>query len=245
MASLSSGDLAALRPHLKNVELKQKQVLFEVGDTIRAIYFPTTTVISLIVILSTGEMIEAAMVGRDGVLGASSSLDGKLSLSRAMVQLTGEALVCEPGALKDAALQSPSLLSLFIRHEQVLYAQAQQSTACMAAHDIQSRLCRWLLRARDLSGGDSLPFTQEFLAQMLGVRRTSVTAVALILQQAGLIKYSRGKIQILNAEGLRNTSCECYDALKSHYGRLAAGEMASDAAASDIGREHTPVVGKF
>jgi len=97
-----------------------------------------------------------------------------------MVQLTGEALVCEPGALKDAALQSPSLLSLFIRHEQVLYAQAQQSTACMAAHDIQSRLCRWLLRARDLSGGDSLPFTQEFLAQMLGVRRTSVTAVALI-----------------------------------------------------------------
>jgi hypothetical protein len=113
---------------------------------IRAVYFPINVVISLIVVLSTGEMIEAAMVGRDGVLGAASALDGKISLSRAMVQLPGQALVCELGALKDAALQSPSLLSLIIRHEQALYAQSQQSTACMAAHDIQSRFCRWLLR---------------------------------------------------------------------------------------------------
>ena len=126
-------------------------------------------------------------------------------------------------ALKDAALQSPSLLSLFIRHEQALYAQAQQSTACMAAHDIQSRFCRWLLRARDLSGGDSLPLTQEFLAEMLGVRRTSVTAVALTLQQAGLIKYSRGNIQISSVEGLRDAACECYEAVKSHYCRLIRG----------------------
>jgi CRP-like cAMP-binding protein len=223
IASLSPEDAALLRPRLKSLELKQKQVLFEAGDTMRAVYFPINAVISLMVILSTGEMIEAAMVGRDGVLGASSALDGKTSLSRAIVQLPGEALVCEPGALKDAALQSPSLLSLFIRHEQVLYAQAQQSTACMAAHDIQSRLCRWLLRARDLSDGDSLPFTQEFLAEMLGVRRTSVTAVALILQQAGLIKYSRGNIQILNVEALRDAACECYEAVKSHYGRLIRG----------------------
>jgi CRP-like cAMP-binding protein len=213
IAALSSDDAAALRPHLKNVELKEKQVLFEVGDTIRAVYFPVNTVISLIVVLSTGEMIEAAMVGRDGVLGASSALDGKISLSRAIVQLPGEALLCEPAAL----------LSLLVRHEQVVYAQAQQSTACMAAHDIQSRLCRWLLRARDLSGSDNLHFTQEFLAEMLGVRRTSVTAVALILQQAGLIKYSRGNIQILNVEGLQDVACECYEAVKSHYSRLIRG----------------------
>ena len=90
----------------------------------------------------------------------------------------------------------------------------------MAAPDIQSRFCRWLLRARDLSGGDSLPLTQEFLAEMLGVRRTSVTAVALTLQQAGLIKYSRGNIQISNVEGLRGAACECYEAVKSHYSRL-------------------------
>jgi len=223
LASLSPDDAAALQPRLKNLELKERHVLFESGDMIRAVYFPINVVISLIVVLSTGEMIEAAMVGRDGVLGAASALDGKISSSRAMVQLPGQALVCEPGALKDAALQSPSLLSLIIRHEQALYAQAQQSTACMAAHDIQSRICRWLLRARDLSGGDSLPLTQEFLAEMLGVRRTSVTAVALTLQQAGLIRYSRGNIQISNVEGLREAACECYEAVKSHYGRLVRG----------------------
>jgi CRP-like cAMP-binding protein len=223
LASLSPDDAAALRPRLKNLELKERQVLFESGDTIRTVYFPINVVISLIVVLSTGEMIEAAMVGRDGVLGASSALGEKTSLSRAMVQLPGQALVCELGALKDAALQSPSLLSLIIRHEQALYAQAQQSTACMAAHDIQSRFCRWLLRARDLSGGDSLPLTQEFLAEMLGVRRTSITAVALTLQQAGLIRYSRGNIQISNVEGLRDAACECYEAVKSHYGRLVRG----------------------
>jgi CRP-like cAMP-binding protein len=223
IAALSSDDAAALRPHLKNVELKEKHVLFEVGDTIRAVYFPVNTVVSLIAVLSTGEMIEAAMVGRDGILGASSALDGKISLSRAIVQLPGEALLCEPAALKSAALQSPTLLSLLIRHEQVVYAQAQQSTACMAAHDIQSRLCRWLLRARDLSSSDNLHFTQEFLAEMLGVRRTSVTAVALILQQAGLIKYSRGNIQILNVEGLQDVACECYEAVKLHYSRLIRG----------------------
>jgi len=226
LASLSPDDAAALRPRLKNLELKERHVLFESGDMIRAVYFPINVVISLIVVLSTGEMIEAAMVGRDGVLGAASALDGKISSSRAMVQLPGQALVCEPGALKDAALQSPSLLSLIIRHEQALYAlyaQAQQSTACMAAHDIQSRFCRWLLRARDLSGGDTLPLTQEFLAEMLGVRRTSVTAVALTLQQAGLIRYSRGNIQISNVEGLREAACECYEAVKSHYGRFVRG----------------------
>jgi CRP-like cAMP-binding protein len=161
-------------------------------------------------------MIKAAMVGRDGVVRA----DGRISLSRAIVQLAGSALVCEVGALKGAALQSHSLLSKLIRHEQTLYAQAQQSTACMAAHDVESRLCRWLLRARDLAGSDNPMFTQEFLAEMLGVRRTSITVVAHTLQQAGMIKYARGKIQILNVEGLRDTACECYESVKEHYAQL-------------------------
>jgi CRP-like cAMP-binding protein len=220
LTSLSGSDAAAVSPCLKRIGLTQKQVLFEAGDTIHSVYFPTSAVISLVIGLSTGEMIEAAMVGRDGVVGASSALDGKLSISRTIVQLPGEALVCNPEALKNAALQSQSLLSILIRHEQTVYAQAQQSTACMAAHNVQSRLCRWLLRARDLSRSDSLHFTQEFLAEMLGVRRTSVTAVALTLQQAGLIKYSRGNIQILNVEGLQDASCECHEAVKSHYSRL-------------------------
>lgn len=101
-----------------------------------------------------------------------------------------------------------------MRHEQTLFAQAQQSTACMANHEIEARLCRWLLRARDLSGSDKLPFTQEFLAEMLGVRRTSVTTVARTLQEAGMIRYSRGHIEILDVDGLQEAACECYQTVK-------------------------------
>ena len=156
--------------------LPAKRVLFEAGDLVPAVYFPVSAIISLVVTLSTGELVEAAMVGRDGVVGASSALDGKVTLSRAIVQIEGDALICEPEKLRRAAFQSESLISRLIRHEQTLFAQAQQSTACMAAHDVQSRMCRWLLRARD--GTDTLNFTQEFLAEMLGVRRPSVTGVS-------------------------------------------------------------------
>jgi CRP-like cAMP-binding protein len=117
-------------------------------------------------------------------------------------------------------LQSPQLLSLLIRHEQTVYAQAQQSAACLAKHHIQARLCRWLLRARDLAGCDTLNFTQEYLAEMLGVQRSSVTVVAHTLQAAGLIEYSRGKIQIVDVDALHDGACECYETMKRHYGRL-------------------------
>jgi Crp-like helix-turn-helix domain len=160
------------------------------------------------------------MVGIDGVVGASAALDGRISLSRGIVQLGGDIVVCSIDGLKSAALQSPTLLSLLIRHEQTVYAQAQQSAACFASHHIQARLCRWLLRARDLSGTDTLLFTQEYLAEMLGVRRTSVTVVAHTLQAAGLIKYARGKIQILDPVGLQDSACECYETVKRHYARL-------------------------
>jgi CRP-like cAMP-binding protein len=126
-------------------------------------------------------------------------LDSKVALTQAIVQLAGPALVCDAATFKGVAMQSEKLMSLLFRHEQAVYAQAPQSTACMAAHDVQARLCRWLLRARDLSGSDTLNFTQEFLAEMLGVRRTSVAVDAHTLQNAGFIKYSRGKIQIVNA----------------------------------------------
>ena len=153
--------------------------------------------ISLLVPLESGEMVEAAMVGSDGVVGASAALDGRMSVSLGVVQLAGEILVCSIDGLRSTASQSPNLLSLLIRHEQTVYAQAQQSAACFASHHMQARLCRWLLRARDLSGTDTLLFTQEYLAEMLGVRRSSVTVVAHTLQSAGLIKYARGKIRIL------------------------------------------------
>jgi CRP-like cAMP-binding protein len=217
LASLSPGDLAALHPHLKLVHFDQEQVLFEAGDSIGATYFPTSAVISIVVILSGGQAVEAAMVGRDGVVGASAALDGAVSLSRAVIQLSGEAMVCSLAGLRSAAMQSQPLLALLIRHEQTLYAQAQQSTACMAAHHVDARLCRWLLRSRDLSRSDTLLFTQEFLAEMLGVSRTSVTVVAHTLQQAGIIKYARGKIQIIDLEGLQEAACECYETVRSQY----------------------------
>jgi CRP-like cAMP-binding protein len=153
-------------------------------------------------------------------VGASAALDGKVSLSRGIVQLSGEMVACNIDALKSAAMQSPKLLSLLIRHEQTLYAQAQQSAACFASHQVEARLCRWLLRARDLSESNDLPFTQEYLGGMLGVRRTSVTEVASELQQAGLIKYSRGKIQIVDADALKESACECYASVKALYEKL-------------------------
>jgi CRP-like cAMP-binding protein len=217
---LSPSDLNRLTPHLRSAHFEQHYVLFEADEEIEHVYFPTSAVVSLVVTLSTGEMIEAAMVGKDGVVGASAALDGKISLSRGIIQLPGEIIVCEIGALKSAAMQSPKLLSLLIRHEQTVYGQAQQSAACFATHRVDARLCRWLLRARDLSGSDNLPFTQEYLAEVLGVRRTSVTEVAHTLQEAGLIKYARGKIQIVDAKALRESACECYGSVQTLYKNL-------------------------
>ena len=161
------------------------------------------------------------MVGNDGAVGAAAALDGRLAMSRAIVQLAGNALVCDVDALKAAALRHPTtLLALLIRHEQAVYAQAQQSTACMASHQVEARLARWMLRARDLSDRDTLQFTHEFLAEMLGVRRSSVSVVAHTLQNAGMIKYSRGKIQIIDLDALTETACECYATIKGHYREL-------------------------
>jgi CRP-like cAMP-binding protein len=220
LTSLSASDAAALRPHLRATHLQQKTVLYEAGDLISTVYFPINAVISLVVTLATGEMTEAAMVGRDGAVGIASALDGKIAMSRAIVQLSGDAMVCDPAAFRGAALQSESLIAKVMRHEQTLFAEAQQSTACMAHHEVDARLCRWLLRARDLSGSDQLPFTQEFLAEMLGVQRTSVTTVARTLQEAGIVKYTRGKIEIIDVEGLREGACECYETVKEKYGQL-------------------------
>src|SRR5258708_4351393 len=220
LASLSPSDTAALKPYLKSVHLEQERVLVEAGATIGAIYFPTSAIISIVVSLSTGELIEAAMIGRDGVMGAGAALDGKISLSRAIVQLAGDAMMCGVDELRSAAMQSQSLLSKLIRHEQTVTAQSQQSAACIASHHTEERLCRWLLRSRDLSGSDTLLFTQEFLAEMLGVRRTSVTTTAHTLQRAGMIKYSRGRIQILDLEALREGACECYETVNSNLSGL-------------------------
>jgi CRP-like cAMP-binding protein len=233
LASFAPPDVEALRPHLRPVVLEHTKILHEAGEAISGVYFPFDAVISLVVLLEGGETVEAAMVGRDGVIGASAALDGKLALNRAIVQIGGHGVVCEPDAFKRVALERPAMLSMIISHEQTVYGQAQQSAACNILHDSTARLCRWLLRARDLSGSDTLPFTQEFLAEMLGVRRTTVSPVAHTLQAAGMIRYRRGKIEITDVEALRESACECYKTVRDNYDRLLGRSLNS-------GPDHEP-----
>ncbi|HET7682029.1 MAG TPA: Crp/Fnr family transcriptional regulator [Xanthobacteraceae bacterium] len=222
LQSLSRGDFELLRPHLKDVKLAHAAVLFDAGGLIERVYFPHSGVISLVVVLSSGDMIETGMIGRDGVAGTSAALDGAVSLNRAVVQRAGVGSTIETQQMRAAVATSKSLRVKLYEHDQMLLAQAQQSAACNAKHQIEERLCRWLLRTRDLVESDNIELTQEFLAQMLGVRRTSVTLAAQHLQGAGLIKYRRGHIQILDVEALQDASCECYEAVKSQVARLQA-----------------------
>ena len=202
------------------MELIREAVLAEAGDPVTQVYFPHSGIISLVVNLAGGEMIEAAMIGRDSILGAVAALDGNISLNKAIVQLPGTASVLEIAQLRIAAEQDISLRKMLIRHEQFLSTQAQQNAACNIAHPVEARLSRWLLRARDLSDSDTFQLTQEFLAEMLGVRRNSVSRVAHALQQAGAIVYRRGIVEITDFAGLRASSCECYETLEAHYERL-------------------------
>jgi CRP-like cAMP-binding protein len=220
LASLAEADLALLMPHLKPLVLKQEAILLRAGDPVEQVYFPHSGIISLVVELSDGMAIEAAMIGRDSMLGATSAMDGQVSLNTAIIQLPGTCETLEVTRFREAAAQSLPLRTILLRHEQVLFAQAQQSAACNASHHVDARLSRWLLRARDLSGSDTMALTQEFLAEMLGVQRSSVSPVAGALQQAGLIRYTRGHIEILDVAGLQNASCECYGTVKAHYDRL-------------------------
>ncbi|MEH2474105.1 CRP-like cAMP-binding protein [Nitrobacteraceae bacterium AZCC 2161] len=192
----------------------------EEGKHVRLVYFPTNAVISLVVALQNGRVVESAMVGQDGVLAASPALDSRLSLSRAVVQLAGYSLVCEAARFKKAVLESSTLLSAIMRHEQTLFAQSQQPTACVSAHTIASRICRFLLRARDLCEEDELPITQKFLAELMGVRRTSITDSAVAIQTARLIDYRRGMIRISDVAALQEASCGYYVTVRSHYSAL-------------------------
>lgn len=220
LASLPPADIAVLHPHLRTVELSQGTVLFEVGDKINHVYFPNSGAVSLVVPLESGETIECAMIGREGVVGGSSGLNGQVSVSKAIVQIAGTASMLDTDRFRSLADASLACRTTLFKHEQLILVQAQQSAACNATHTVEARLARWLLRCRDLQRSDDLVLTQEFLGQMLGVRRTSVSIVANTLQQAGLVRYSRGHIRILNLEGLQETTCECYHTVKSHSDRL-------------------------
>jgi CRP-like cAMP-binding protein len=220
---LAAADLARLAPHFKIVELKPGQVLAEPDEVIKEVYFPHSGIISFVVEMSDGHMVETGMVGRDGVMGAIQVFAGKVSQNKVLVQAPGEASVIDADEMQRAVAENAGLRTLLAMHEQFFIAQVQQSVGCNAAHRVAPRVCRWLSRMYDLVG-DQFPLTQEFLAQMIGVRRTSVSMVASELQQAGLITYRRGQIRIEDVAKLKASACECYEAVSTHYQKLFSCE---------------------
>jgi CRP-like cAMP-binding protein len=174
----------------------------------------------MMVSFTEGQSVEVAMIGRDSLVGASAALDAGPALTDAIVVVPGTASVLRAEDLRAAADASSALRKVLARHEQALLVQAQQSAACNASHSVESRLSRLLLRARDLCDSEALPLTQEFLAQMIGVRRNAVSIVAHSFQQAGLVSYSRGQIEIRDIDGLRKTACECYAVVRMRCERL-------------------------
>jgi CRP-like cAMP-binding protein len=205
---------------LTQAMLYQHQVLFDVRGPINRVYFPLDAVVLLVVPLSNGQNVKAAMVGRDGVLGACVGFGAKHSATRAVVHIPGQCLWCEIGTLTSAVAEFPELRSIVVAHEQALLSHAQQSAACNAVHNLENRLARHLLRAADLHGRDEFPLTQEHLAEMLGARRTTVTVVARRFQDAGAIKYRRGQMKVCDTAQLEKAACECYLAIKSNYQAL-------------------------
>jgi CRP-like cAMP-binding protein len=171
--------------------------------------------VSIVVVLSGGgKSVETATVGREGAVGAIAGLGERLASARAIVQVAGSGSRIGARQLQAAVRQSPFLRDFIVRYQEMLLHQAQQSTACNALHEARPRLCRWLLQTRDRLDSDMVALTQEFLAQMLGVRRTTVTELARGLQSKGLVRYKRGKIEILDRQGLEECACECYGALR-------------------------------
>ncbi len=215
LVSLPENEYALLQPHLKDVALKQGTVLAEQDEKIDHVYFPHSGMVSIVVVLSEGEKtVETATVGREGAVGAIAGLGDRKASARAIVQVEGAGARIPVRQLQAAVKQSHFLREFIVRYQEMLLHQAQQSTACNALHEARPRLCRWLLQTRDRLDSDVVALTQEFLAQMLGVRRTTVTELARGLQSKGFVRYKRGKIEILDREGLENCACECYDALR-------------------------------
>jgi CRP-like cAMP-binding protein len=220
LSALSADDFELIRPHLRTVDLVQETVLVEVGERLQRAYLPHRGVISLVVKLAKGEHVQIAMIGRDSMFGAFSTLGDATAINSAVVLVPGAASTLELDRLREATQRSASLRASLARHGLAVYAQIQQTAGCNAAHTVESRLARCLLQTHDLSGGHELVLTQESLAQMIGARRNSVSMVANTLQQAKFIHYSRGHIEIINLEGLMKTSCECYATVKANYERL-------------------------
>jgi CRP-like cAMP-binding protein len=221
LSQLPDQDWSALQPHLKPVELEHARVLHRAGDIIERMYFPYDGVVSFVVGMSDGRFVEAGMFGRNSLVSPGAALDGQTALIQAVVQARGSALVVDAAIVRRLARQSEAVRVALAAHEQMMTAHCQQVAACNALHELEARLSRWLLQAGDLLRSDNLPLTQEFISQMLGVTRSSVTLTAKRLQQAGLIAYNRGIVRIVDRDGLLDTCCECYGVINAHIHRLS------------------------
>jgi CRP-like cAMP-binding protein len=225
LATLPPHDFSLLAPHLRTVALERGVMLHDVGEEIDHVYFPHSGMVSLVAVMQSGATVETATIGRGGVIGASAGLGARWAFGRAIVQLPGTAAWISGAQFHAAANQSQAIRDLIVRYNDLLLAQVQQSVACNALHALEARLCRWLLQTHDCIDGDAIPLTQEFLGQMLGVRRTTVTIAARLLQTAGLIRYRRGLIHIVDRAALEDIACECYAVVKLNADKVFAARL--------------------
>lgn len=210
LTALPSAEYERLAPHLELARLTPGKILYHAGDVVRHAYFPKGGMICLLSTTEDGRTIEVGMIGSEGMAGIPIILRSGVAPYQVMVQLAGNALRISGNALREEFNRGGRLQDLLLRYTHTLLTQIAQSAACNSFHTVEQRLCRWLLVSRDRVQTETVHLTQEFLAHMLGVQRTSVTAVASALQREGLIRYGRGKVTILDRRGLEVASCECY-----------------------------------
>jgi CRP-like cAMP-binding protein len=226
LAALPSAEYERWLPHLEAVPLALGQVLYESGTTLEHVYFPTTAIVSLLYVMQDGASAEIAVVGLEGVVGVSLFMGGESTPSRAVVQSAGSAFRLRAHLMKAEFNRAGPVLHLLLRYTQALITQMAQTAVCNRHHSLDQQLCRWLLLSMDRLRGNELVMTQELMANMLGVRREGVTEGALKLQKAGLIRYARGHITVLDRAGLERATCECYAVVKKEYDRLLPAELA-------------------
>jgi len=220
LAALASADLQRWLPQLEQVEMPRGQVLYEPGDILSHVYFPTTAIVSLLNETKRATSSMCAVVGNEGVVGVALFMGGDSTIGRAVVHSAGDSLRLSAQTMKDELNRGGPVLHLMLRYAQALMTQMAQTAVCNRHHVIDQQLCHWLLLSLDRSRGNELVMTQELIASMLGVRREGVTEGAFRLQKAGLIRYARGRIEILDRKALEECVCECYALVKGEYRRL-------------------------
>jgi CRP-like cAMP-binding protein len=220
LAVLPEAEWARLSPHLMLVDMPLGQVVYESGDRLDHVYFPTTSIVSLLYVMEDGASAEIAIVGNEGLIGIALFMGGETTPSRAVVQSAGRAFRLDARLLKEEFHRAGPMQRLLLRYTQALITQMAQTAVCNRHHSIDQQLCRWLLLSLDRLGSNELRMTQELIANMLGVRRPGVTEAAMKLQDAGLIRYSYGHIAVLDRPGLEKRVCECYAVVKREFDRL-------------------------